>query len=84
MPLEGLVSRSSASVCRAGRQVVHYDPGQKYDLHNDWFDPSSPYYADRVRLRGPATSSPDVEQLLSDADGRCGLGGSASCRFSAI
>lgn len=36
--------------CSEAVQVVHYERGQRYDVHNDWFQPGTPYYHDRVCL----------------------------------
>ena len=32
--------------------VLHYDPGQKFDLHYDYIDPTVDHFADDLRLRG--------------------------------
>ncbi|EKX53127.1 hypothetical protein GUITHDRAFT_53615, partial [Guillardia theta CCMP2712] len=37
--------------CSEAVQVVHYERGQRYDVHNDWFQPGTPYYHDRVWQR---------------------------------
>lgn len=34
-------------------QIVHYEEGQEYQVHNDWFKSDDPFYHDRVRcVRG--------------------------------
>ena len=38
--------------CSEAVQVVHYEEGQEYQVHNDWFQPDDPFYHDRVRIRG--------------------------------
>ena len=35
--------------CSEAVQVVHYEEGQEYQVHNDWFNPDDPFYHDRTR-----------------------------------
>jgi hypothetical protein len=38
--------------CSEAVQVVHYEEGQEYQTHNDWFKFDDPFFADRIKLRG--------------------------------
>jgi len=38
--------------CSEAVQVVHYEEGQEYQTHNDWFNSDDPFFADRLKLRG--------------------------------
>ena len=44
--------------------VLHYDPGQKFDLHYDYIDPEVSHFAEDLALRGPRTATALV--YLSD------------------
>jgi hypothetical protein len=35
--------------CSEAVQVVHYEEGQEYQVHNDWFNPDDPFFHDRTR-----------------------------------
>ena len=45
--------------------VLHYDPGQKFDRHYDFIDPDVPHFADDLRSRGQRTATALV--YLNDA-----------------
>jgi prolyl 4-hydroxylase len=47
-------------------QVVHYKPDGHYHLHNDWFDPKNPGYAERIKDRGQRIVS--IFVYLSDCE----------------
>jgi hypothetical protein len=45
--------------------VLHYDPGQKFDRHFDWIDPDVGHFADDLAQRGQRTATALV--YLNDA-----------------
>lgn len=51
-----------------GLQVLRYEPGQRYDAHNDWFDPASPGQAAQMTHGGQRLYS-CILYLNDDFDG---------------
>ena len=58
--------------CSEAVQVVHYQEGQEYQTHNDWFNPKDPSYGERVLKRGQRLVS--VFCYLCDVPEHCGGG----------
>lgn len=47
-------------------QVLHYDPGQQYEPHHDWFDPNKPGYAQVAQGGGQRVAT--VLMYLNDPE----------------